>query len=119
MQARKPNNSDETAEITVRQAGRRGGTRTLERHGREHFQAIGRKGGNRTAELYRDLLSEFGKRGGRPRRPTLDEYMGEEAGKKKEALRSVHPASPPPTIVLDKEVLSKLDSSVVGDPSPR
>jgi general stress protein YciG len=93
MEKRMTDNLDQTTEISVRQAGARGGSRTLERHGREHFQIIGRKGGQRTAELYRELLSDFGKRGGRPRRPALDEYMGEEAGKKKEALRSVHPAS--------------------------
>jgi len=81
METRISENTEETTQLTVRQAGARGGSRTLERHGREHFQAIGRKGGRRTAELYRDLLSEFGKRGGRPRRPALDGYMGEEAGK--------------------------------------
>ena len=81
METRMTDNLDETTEISVRQAGQRGGSRTLERHGREFFQAIGKKGGQRTAKLYRELLSDFGKKGGRPRRPTLDEYMGEEAGK--------------------------------------
>jgi general stress protein YciG len=96
METRMTDNPDETSEISVRQAGQRGGSRTLERHGREFFQAIGRKGGRRTADLYHDLLGEFGKRGGRPRRPSLNEYMGEEEGKKKEAiLRSVRPASSP------------------------
>ena len=102
MEPKMTDNPDETTGLTVKQAGARGGSRTLERHGREHFQAIGRKGGKRTAKLYRELLSDFGKRGGRPRRPALDEYMGEGAGKKKEALRSVRPASPPPTIVQDE-----------------
>jgi len=74
-------NGEETTQLTVRQAGARGGSRTLERHGREFFRAIGRKGGRKTAELYHELFSEFGKRGGRPRRPALDEYMEEEAGK--------------------------------------
>ena len=81
METKMSENAEETTQLTVKQAGARGGSRTLERHGREFFQAIGRKGGKRTAELYRDLFSEFGKKGGRPRRPTLDEYMGEEAGK--------------------------------------
>jgi len=81
MEPKMTDNPDETTGLTVKQAGARGGSRTLERHGREHFQAIGRKGGKRTAKLYRELLSDFGKRGGRPRRPALDEYMGEEAGK--------------------------------------
>ena len=81
METRMTENSEEITQLTVKQAGQRGGSRTLERHGREFFQAIGKKGGKRTAKLYRELLSDFGKRGGRPRRPTLDEYMGEEAGK--------------------------------------
>jgi general stress protein YciG len=64
--------------ISVSEAGRRGGQATLQNHGIEHFKKIGRKGGQRTAQLYRELLPEFGKKGGRPRRPTLAEYMEEE-----------------------------------------
>jgi general stress protein YciG len=60
------------AEMTVKQAGRRGGNITRDRYGRDFYQKIGAEGGRRTAELYADLLKEFGKRGGRPRRPTLD-----------------------------------------------
>jgi general stress protein YciG len=63
--------------MTVQEAGRRGGQATLQNRGVTHFQKIGRKGGRRTAELYRDLLSDFGKRGGRPRRPSLIESMEE------------------------------------------
>jgi len=70
---------NENEELTVKQAGAKGGRSTLERHGREFFRKIGKKGGKQTARLYQDLLSEFGKKGGRPRRPTLDEYMGEES----------------------------------------
>ena len=58
MEARKPDNVEEITQLTVKQAGARGGSRTLERHGREHFQAIGRKGGKRTAKLYRELYSK-------------------------------------------------------------
>jgi len=63
--------------ITVREAGARGGHSTLERRGVEFFRKIGAKGGKRQKELYRDLLAEFGRKGGRPRRPTLDESTGE------------------------------------------
>lgn len=63
--------------MTVQEAGRRGGQATLQNQGREHFRKIGHKGGRRTAELYRELLSDFGKRGGRPRRPSLRESMEE------------------------------------------
>jgi uncharacterized protein len=64
-------------QITVSEAGRRGGQATLQNRGLEHFQKIGRRGGKVTADKYRELLSEFGKKGGRPRRLSLDEYMGE------------------------------------------
>ena len=64
--------------MTVQEAGRRGGQATLQTQGAKYFEKIGRKGGKRTAKLYRDLLSEFGKRGGRPRRPSLKESMEEE-----------------------------------------
>ena len=63
--------------ISVREAGARGGRATLEHRGISFFQEIGRKGGKRTAELYGDLLKDFGRRGGRPRRPALGKNMGE------------------------------------------
>jgi uncharacterized protein len=58
--------------LTVVQAGSRGGKATLERRGRDFFSEIGRKGGKRTAQQYSSLLSEFGKKGGRPLNPNLD-----------------------------------------------
>ena len=63
--------------MTVQEAGKRGGRATLENHGRDYFSQIGRKGGERTAELHHNLLRQFGQMGGRPKRPTLDETMGE------------------------------------------
>lgn len=68
---------DHTTGISVQEAGRRGGESTLERRGTDFFREIGRKGGQRTAELYRGLLKEFGKKGGRPRRPSLNKPEGE------------------------------------------
>jgi general stress protein YciG len=68
---------DSSKLVTVQEAGRRGGQATFQNHGVRHFKKIGRKGGRRTAELYRELLSDFGKRGGRPRRPSLRESMEE------------------------------------------
>jgi uncharacterized protein len=61
----------ESRSMSVREAGRRGGEATKSRLGLEHFKKIGTVGGKRTAFLYRQLLREFGKKGGRPRRPTL------------------------------------------------
>lgn len=82
MKPRKPSNQvDVPGSISVQEAGRRGGTATLENQGPDFFKRIGKKGGKRTKELYGELLSGFGKRGGRPRRPVL-EGMGEESEKK-------------------------------------
>jgi len=64
--------------ISVKEAGYRGGTATRDRHaGTDFYQRIGAKGGRATAELYASLLREFGKRGGRPKRPALSEPVGE------------------------------------------
>ncbi|MBA7691210.1 hypothetical protein ES703_99752 [subsurface metagenome] len=83
--------------ITVKEAGRRGGLSTSARYRSTGFyQRIGRMGGKKFAALYRDLLSEFGKRGGRPRRPSLNESVGEGDHYKKEAIcgRSSDPLPP-------------------------
>jgi general stress protein YciG len=79
IETKNPNDcpNDALTEISVREAGRRGGQATLENQGRDFFSRIGKKGGERTAQLYHELLSDFGKMGGRPRRPILDEIMGE------------------------------------------
>jgi general stress protein YciG len=66
------------AGMTVDEAGRLGGHTTRERYGTEFYRRIGKVGGQRTAELYRDLLKERGRKGGRPKRPALDEYMREQ-----------------------------------------
>ncbi len=65
-------------DLTVKEAGAKGGRATLERHGRSHYAVIGKMGGQRTRELYGKLLKEVSKRGGRPRRPALHNNMGEE-----------------------------------------
>jgi len=63
--------------ISVKDAGQRGGRATLESQGADFFRRIGKKGGQRTKELYGDLLSKFGKKGGRPKRPNLEDMGGE------------------------------------------
>ena len=65
-------------QMTVQEAGRRGGCKTLERRGIQFLRNIGRKDGQRTAELYGELLKEYGRKGGRPRRPTLNDYVEEQ-----------------------------------------
>ncbi|GBD10764.1 hypothetical protein HRbin23_00410 [bacterium HR23] len=64
-------------EMTVREAGRRGGLALVQKYGRTYLSLIGRKGGKATARKYKDLLREWGKRGGRPRKGRLEETMGE------------------------------------------
>ena len=98
MKTTKPENEIKTSgRITCQEAGRRGGRSTLARRGTAFFQEIGRKGGKRQKELYHDLLAEFGKLGGRPRRPSLNESMGEGGHHKKGEIsgRSGGPPSPP------------------------
>jgi len=79
MKSRKPENQTETSGgITVREAGARGGNVTRDRYaGTDFYRKIGAIGGKRTKELYAGLLKEFGKRGGRPQRPTLSEPAGD------------------------------------------
>lgn len=77
MKTEKSANQAEISEaITVREAGRRGGIATRDRRGVEFLREIGRKGGKVTKMRYAHLLSEFGRRGGRPRRPALNESLG-------------------------------------------
>ena len=74
---KRPNSEGEVSgATTVQEAGRRGGRATLENKGTEFFRRIGKRGGQRTSALYGELLSEFGKRGGRRKRPALNEPVG-------------------------------------------
>ncbi len=43
--------SEGKGSMTVAEAGRRGGERTAETHGREFYEEIGHKGGQRVKEL--------------------------------------------------------------------
>ena len=76
-------NQAASAKVTVQEAGRRGGRATLENQGAGFFRKIGKKGGERTKELYGEVLADFGKRGGRPKRPGLEKSSGEEPSAKK------------------------------------
>jgi general stress protein YciG len=52
--------------MTVEEAGRRGGARTAETHGRRFYQEIGRKGGEaRRGKLGSEGYRELGRKGGR------------------------------------------------------
>lgn len=62
--------------ITVAEAGRRGGLATRDRHGIEFYRQIGARGGQTTKRRWGHLFSQFGKKGGRPKRPVLSESVG-------------------------------------------
>lgn len=60
--------------VSVKEAGRRGGLTTSARYrGTGFYQKIGARGGEITKRRWGHLFSQFGKKGGRPRRPTLEE----------------------------------------------
>jgi general stress protein YciG len=65
-------------EITVQEAGRKGGTRTSQTHGREFYQEIGhrggQKGGTTTSQKYGPrFYSEIGHKGGQRVRELINE----------------------------------------------
>jgi hypothetical protein len=62
--------------LTVAEAGRRGGLRLLQDRGRDYFKVIGRKGQEAMRRKHPDMAVAWGKRGGRPRKPALSQYLG-------------------------------------------
>jgi general stress protein YciG len=64
--------------LTVEEAGRRGGLTTACRYGREFYVTIGRKGQSVMRARYPGMAQIWGRLGGRPTKPSLDE-MGREA----------------------------------------
>ena len=82
-------------QLTVAEAGRRGGIATRDRRGVEFLREIARRGGEVTKKRYGQLFSEFGKRGGRPRRPSLEDSgkgLPEKKGDERSAPESPSPA---------------------------
>ena len=84
----------ETRGISVKEAGKRGGIATRDRHGVEFYRQIGARGGEITKRRWGHLFGQFGKKGGRPRRPNLENNVGEGSPEKKEAM--VGPRDSPP-----------------------
>jgi general stress protein YciG len=48
---RRRSSKESKGSMTVHEAGRRGGQRTAQTHGKEFYEAIGHKGGQRVKEL--------------------------------------------------------------------
>jgi general stress protein YciG len=64
-------------QITVSEAGRKGGLAVLRNRGHAFFVEIGKRGQNVMRERYPNMASEWGKKGGRPRKSNLEGIMGE------------------------------------------
>ena len=51
MEERDRQEKEEKGRMTVQEAGRKGGMKTAETHGREFYEKIGHKGGQKVKEL--------------------------------------------------------------------
>jgi len=81
--------------ISVQEAGRRGGLKTSALYRSTGFyRKIGTRGGETTKTRWGHLFSEFGRRGGRPRRPNLENGVGEGSPQKREDAVGPGDASP-------------------------
>lgn len=61
-------------DITVSEAGRRGGEKTAETHGHEFYEEIGKKGGETTSEKHgREFYEEIGHKGGERVKELIEE----------------------------------------------
>ena len=69
--------SSQAEHPTVQEAGRLGGLRLLGDRGMEYFAEIGRRGQRAMRQKYPGMAAQWGKLGGRPKKPNLDEIMGE------------------------------------------
>ena len=57
--------------ISVNEAGKKGGLALLAKRGNKHFAEIGKKGQEILRKRYPGTASEWGKKGGRPRKKNL------------------------------------------------
>jgi general stress protein YciG len=57
----------------VREAGRSGGLAVLRTRGRDYYSEIGKLGQAAMRQKYPNMASEWGKRGGRPRKNNLND----------------------------------------------
>jgi general stress protein YciG len=58
--------------MDVIEAGRKGGLTALKKLGREFYVRIGQKGQRSMRRRYPNMAREWGRRGGRPRKTSLD-----------------------------------------------
>jgi len=67
--------------VDVTEAGRKGGLTVLNKLGREFYIGIGRKGQKTLRDLYPGMAQVWGKQGGRPKKPNIDD-MGDQVKNK-------------------------------------
>jgi hypothetical protein len=60
-----------TENITVNEAGRKGGLSLLNKRGNNHFSKIGKKGQEMLRQRYPGMASVWGRLGGRPKKKNL------------------------------------------------
>ena len=80
---------EKKGDMTVEQAGRKGGEKTSKTHGKEFYQNIGHKGGEKTSEthgkeFYKDIGHKGGEAGGKMGGARVKELIeeGKESEKK-------------------------------------
>ena len=72
-------------EWTTREAGKKGGTTTRQRHGHEHYQAIGKLGGLSTSARHgQEHYKRCGKKGGLTVKRLVEQGRAVEALKNKQ-----------------------------------
>ena len=63
----------------VKEAGRSGGLIVLRNRGKAYYSEIGKLGQAATRQKYPNMASAWGKMGGRPKKPELQNLMGEKS----------------------------------------
>lgn len=73
MPERKKQMGSQKGDLTVREAGKKGGEKTAQTHGHEFYSEIGHKGGEKTAETHgHEFYEEIGHKGGEKVRNLID-----------------------------------------------
>ena len=74
--------AEKKKEMTVEEAGRKGGEKTSETHGKEFYEEIGHKGGEKTSETHgKEFYEKIGHKGGQRVKELIEE--GKETQEKK------------------------------------
>ncbi|MCC2668995.1 MAG: hypothetical protein K0Q72_1466 [Armatimonadetes bacterium] len=77
------NNSEERKEMTVAEAGKRGGDKVKAKYGKDFYTEIGHKGGQATRKKYGpDFYGEIGRKGGQTTAEKHGPEFYEKIGKK-------------------------------------